>query len=111
LPGGGIEKGETPLNCIKREIFEEISIKCKNYKFIGQIINNGSYHFGEDCVYLATADIENMLIVANKKEYILGYEIFEWERFMKKEYKNIRISGVLSALMLAYINIKKSSLI
>ena len=111
LPGGGINKLETPQQCIKREVLEEISIKCKKYKFLGQIINNGSYHFGEDCVFLATVDFDNIKIYPNKEEYILGYEIFEWKKFMEKEYRKIKISGVLSALMLAYIYLKKNELV
>jgi len=36
FPGGGIEDGETPEECIVREIFEELNIKIRVDKFFDQ---------------------------------------------------------------------------
>lgn len=41
LPGGHIELGETPVDCAKREVFEETGVNIKNLKLIGGwMVNN-----------------------------------------------------------------------
>ena len=65
LPGGGIEKNENNIDCIKREINEEISIEIRNIVLIGETINNGNYHFGSDIVYFGNL-LPNSLISSEK---------------------------------------------
>ncbi len=38
LPGGGCELGESPEDCLRRELLEEAQITCKNVKFLGSIL-------------------------------------------------------------------------
>ena len=55
--GGGIEEGETPLQAVKRETFEELDIRLKNPKlFLKEHINiEGKEH----CVYFYMQKIED----------------------------------------------------
>ena len=50
MPGGMIEKGESPLEGIQREFLEETGYKAKEWKSLGTFIGNstrgcGTYHF------------------------------------------------------------------
>lgn len=44
LPGGKIKKGESPRQCLEREIKEELNIAVKNYNRIG-VVNHQYSHF------------------------------------------------------------------
>lgn len=45
LPGGGIEHGETPIECLKREVYEEAGIKIYNVKLIDIISNKVVWNY------------------------------------------------------------------
>jgi 8-oxo-dGTP pyrophosphatase MutT (NUDIX family) len=106
LPGGGIDINETPESCISRELQEEMGLGCTNNHLIGRTINNGSYHFGEDYIFVTVCDdLETRSINLNYDEGITGYRLISWDEFYLKYWSLIRISGVLSAIFLAKIYI------
>ena len=53
FPGGHIEKNETPIKCIKRELYEETNLKAKNWKLLLSYVRHGTYNCGKDYVFTA----------------------------------------------------------
>jgi len=53
LPGGVVEKKYSPLNTIKKELFEETGIKGKKWKFLKKFKRHGNYDCGTDYVYFS----------------------------------------------------------
>ncbi len=52
VPGGGVEVGETQMDAVKREVFEETGVECSVIKFLStydviipDASNNIEYHF------------------------------------------------------------------
>lgn len=77
--GGGIEKGETELDAVLRECFEETHYKLTNPKFIGKESHNGI-----DTLYIFSEKYDN------KQEIILG-EGRDYGWFKIEEVENLDI--------------------
>lgn len=45
LPGGKVEPGETPEECLKRELMEELRMECRVGEFLGSVVRE--YEHGE----------------------------------------------------------------
>jgi mutator protein MutT len=54
--GGGIDKGETPEQTVRREAREELGIELKNLKFFNRYEFQESYGFIEKSVFVAELD-------------------------------------------------------
>jgi ADP-ribose pyrophosphatase YjhB (NUDIX family) len=61
LPGGHLEWGETPIDCIKREIIEELGIEPE----IGRLLYVNTFFDGEEI-----QPIEFFFEIKNTKDYI-----------------------------------------
>ena len=98
FPGGKILKNETPEECLKREILEEINIKIKNINFIGRIKHEYShfsitlnsyecaYKSGKmkpiECSNVKTINLENIYKYAFPKA---NHKIF---KMLENKYNN-----------------------
>ena len=60
--GGKFEEGESPEDCLVREVFEETGIKLESYRFRG-IVTFVSDEWGTEymCLYTAVAEDERVL--------------------------------------------------
>lgn len=45
LPGGKVEPGESPEECLKRELLEELQMECRVGEFLGGVVH--TYEHGE----------------------------------------------------------------
>lgn len=54
--GGKIEKGESPIDCIKREVFEESGYILNKINYVGFITFPNIYHGEDEGMFLFTSD-------------------------------------------------------
>ncbi|MFH1073258.1 MAG: NUDIX domain-containing protein [Nanoarchaeota archaeon] len=61
--GGHIEKGETPLQAVKRETREELGIKLKHPKFMFLIEFKDKDHYGKKYIFMEKYDPKKKLVL------------------------------------------------
>lgn len=66
LPGGGIDRGESPLEAAVREAYEEVGIKISNPNYVGEQTNNRQYK--KVTVFYYTIAIDNPDIIIDGQE-------------------------------------------
>jgi ADP-ribose pyrophosphatase len=53
LPAGGIDSGEAPLDCAKRELLEETGLKAEHWESLGDFVVDPNQGHGRAHLYLA----------------------------------------------------------
>ncbi len=69
FPGGKIEKGETPQECLQRELLEELSVTAK----IGRFIGASNYEYPEKSICLSA-----YLVSIKEKPVLKEHQDFAW---------------------------------
>ena len=100
MPGGMIEEGESPLECVKREFLEETGFIAKEWKPLGTLVGNSTRGCGTFHLFFATGaksvqkpdsgDLEELELLLWSSEEI--------EQAIDE--KKVQSLGVLSMLML-----------
>jgi 8-oxo-dGTP diphosphatase len=79
FPGGKIEDGETPQECLQRELFEELGIVVK----VGQFFMENVHHYGDKIIQLQAYECEHISgnIILNDHDQIEWVETSEFVNF------------------------------
>jgi len=88
FPGGRIEKGETPEECLKREIEEELMLGLTNIKFFTTV--KYTYSFGEVVLYVFIANCSGKIVMKEHEDVRwIGLEELNNFDFMEADKKVI----------------------
>jgi 8-oxo-dGTP pyrophosphatase MutT (NUDIX family) len=93
LPGGFIEKNETPKKAALREVREETGFKLKNVKLFKKFCRNGNYHCGTDYVFFSRVKNKSCKFETNVKHQWLNRQ--EIKKYLQKN--KFETPGVISA--------------
>lgn len=96
LIGGHADPGEEPENTLKREIFEEVSIKPESIRFLKEVIDA----WGEQ-TYLYHVELST----DEKKSIKLGNEGKEVKFFAKDAFETLKLTRNLSMYLKKYPDI------
>ncbi|VVB74308.1 NUDIX domain protein [uncultured archaeon] len=83
-PGGKVKEGESDLDCLQRELSEEINVKVVSSKFFGEYVSPSAYDAGviyRSRAYLA--EIEGKIVPGNE---IKGFVWMSRKEFDSNKY-------------------------
>lgn len=97
LIGGHVEKGETPLQALKREVKEELNYELTDYKFFKEYLClEGDAYPNIKYIYTGKFNVpleEITLLEGERAQY-----------FRKDEIPDVKFANVLKMIVLEYIN-------
>lgn len=113
LPGGGLEKDETPESCIKRELKEEVSHIPKDLRFFTKIkMPDGSHVYiyyafvgdreakyfkkgkyeGQDVSFFTLDEMEKLSLTPTLRNYLKGNRKALSKAILNKSFTNFKIN-------------------
>ncbi len=102
LPGGMLDKNETPKKCIEREIKEELGLDLKKIKKIYEYKRNGNYDCGNDHIFLCEPKKFSLKLEKN-----IFYSWKSTENIIRMiQKKDFKTPGVIAALLFYLIEYK-----
>ena len=80
FPGGKIEEGESPQECLIRELFEEFGIST----LVGEVLTESEYHYDHGAIKLLALDVtevngELVLTVHDSIEWVTADTILDYK--------------------------------
>lgn len=72
FPGGGIDQGETAEQAVKREVVEEVGVKVKNLRKIGEFTITAEYKRDTVTVFVASSG-SNQFAIDDKEILEAGW--------------------------------------
>ena len=109
FPGGLIDKKETPIKAIKRELLEETGYTGKNWKPLFSFINSGTYNCGYGHIFVAKLDkLKKKIKLSDEIENMQWISVSKLKKLVFN--KNILPAGLVAST-LYYLNYKNNSLI
>lgn len=66
VPGGGINKNESPIEAVRREVFEEVGLKLETVTILDSIFYNKEYK--KDTIYICEANTAQTEIAIDTSE-------------------------------------------
>ena len=85
FPGGGREKGETPFECIKREVFEELGITIKESSILWVKVYQGIVNLDTTSVFIVGVISQkeiDQIVFGNEGQ---GYKLVNIEELLADE--------------------------
>ena len=92
FPGGKIESGETPKECIVREIREELAVEVKAEKIIGVVeYDYPAFHLTMHCLLCSVVSGDLKLLEHEDAKWVTGENLYslDWLPADKLILKNI----------------------
>jgi len=89
-PGGKLNEGESEVDCLKRELYEELSVQLKSSDFIGEYVSPSPYH--ENVITIQKIYVAKISGELNPSNEIQNYIWMTKEEYKEHKYPLIKIT-------------------